>query len=333
MTLLQLHGREITTVFGLLGEKENDLTFALGWVLARSDRLAASMLNDFAAEIKLSDIGSLETVNLQEYLPDTGYTDVELRTNQMHVIIEAKRGLDLPDEAQIAKYAKHLRIDLAGAIVVISEAPPPFAARRLPASLKDSQGRKVPVLYRSWEQILKLAQQARQGSGLHERRLLDEFSDYLKGLIAMRDLRSNMVYVVSIGQGPVEWAPCTPLEIVRDLGLYFHPIGGKGRWPVEPPTFIGFRWNGVLQSIHFIESWSVIDSKPSEQIKGTEWKKYRWDEPHYLYTLGPAIHPDHEVRGGTITRGNRAWASLDLLLTCDTISDANHKTFERLGSE
>jgi hypothetical protein len=39
MPPLTLHGWTVATVFDLLGDKENDATYSLGWGLANSDRL------------------------------------------------------------------------------------------------------------------------------------------------------------------------------------------------------------------------------------------------------------------------------------------------------
>ena len=36
---LKLHGRPIGTVFDLLGKKENDITYSVGWALAQSPGL------------------------------------------------------------------------------------------------------------------------------------------------------------------------------------------------------------------------------------------------------------------------------------------------------
>ena len=35
MIPLQLHGKEVTTIFDLLGRTENDMTYSLGWCLAQ----------------------------------------------------------------------------------------------------------------------------------------------------------------------------------------------------------------------------------------------------------------------------------------------------------
>ena len=43
---LTLYGRSVGTVFDLLGDKENDITYSLGWALAESERLSSALLED-----------------------------------------------------------------------------------------------------------------------------------------------------------------------------------------------------------------------------------------------------------------------------------------------
>ena len=58
----------------------------------------------------------------------------------------------------------------------------------------------------------------------------------------------------------------TWIEIVEQKKKYFHPFGING-WPKEPPNYIAFRYNGKLQSIHHIESYTVTKSLHSAIIE------------------------------------------------------------------
>jgi hypothetical protein len=88
---------------------------------------------------------------------------------------------------------------------------------------------------------------------------------------------------------------------------------------------MAFRWAGRLQSIHHVDSYEII----------TSWRQHFPDtteaeiDPHFLYHLGPPIVPQHEVKTGNIYRSGRVWAAIDLLLTCETISEARRKSEER----
>lgn len=59
------------------------------------------------------------------------------------------------------------------------------------------------------------------------------------------------------------------------------------------------------------------------EIPDEEW------EPHYLYKLGPAIVPSHEVRNGGVYPSGHNWCMLDTLLTCKTISEARDLSEKR----
>lgn len=42
---LELHGREMESIFDLLGHDENGLTYALGWILSNSKQLLRTIVN------------------------------------------------------------------------------------------------------------------------------------------------------------------------------------------------------------------------------------------------------------------------------------------------
>src|SRR3954466_10548377 len=100
MTDLFLHGRDVRTVFDLLGDKENDITYSLGWALARSPRLLDALLSDVFEE----EPGEVIAVRLQEFLPGGGFTDIEVETERVHVIVEATRGWAMPRIEQLEMY-------------------------------------------------------------------------------------------------------------------------------------------------------------------------------------------------------------------------------------
>ena len=118
------------------------------------------------------------------------------------------------------------------------------------------------------------------------------------------------------------------VDIVAKRRIYFHPIAGT--WPKEPPTYIGFRYHGRLQSIHYITDYSVITDlhKADRGIPSR-----REPNPVFLYKLGPAIRPAGEVRTGSLYRNARVWCALDLLLTSETIAEARALTKHRFEPE
>ncbi|MCP9487565.1 MAG: hypothetical protein MSC30_17095 [Gaiellaceae bacterium MAG52_C11] len=314
---LTLFGRPVGTVFDLLGDKENDLTYALGWGLARNEPLARRLL---AEVFPNEEIGELRAVRLQEFEPGGGFTDIEVESEHVAMVLEAKRGWDLPTLTQLTKYTPRLDQAAIGRILVVSGASPEFAAPSVPAVVAG-----IPVVYRSWREIVILAESCASQGRHAERRLLKELIAYLRGLMTMQKQTPNMVYVVSLGAERTGWSgSLTPIEIVTTKDRYFHPIGDG--YPKEPPNYVGFRWAGKLQLIRHVDAYEVF-TNPHEhipEIPPQEWKR------HFVYTLGPSIVPAQEVRTGNLFRAARVEAALDLLLTCDTIAEARDRTRERL---
>lgn len=328
MAELLLHSKTVATVFDLLGDKEDDITYALGWALAQSPPLVDALLaraygND-------GETGELVALRLQETIPRAGRTDVEVETEHLHLILEAKRGWWLPDDEQLRRYAGRFEDERAPLLLVVAECSAEYARPRLPNSVEG-----VPVRYASWADVARLVDGVAAATrGFAEKRLLREFVRYLKGLMTMQNVTSNMAYVLSLGQRPLGQSGLTFKSIVVEHGLYFHPVGGgSGGWPKVPPNYIAFRFDGKLQQVRHVESYEVFD--PGEGCPGLPQLdgNLQWSPGlHYLYHLGPTIVPGREVKSGSIKRALRVWAALDLLLTCDTISEARDKTRERLAA-
>jgi hypothetical protein len=312
---LTLHSRPVRTVFDLLGGKEDDITYSVGWGLARSEAFARGMLREAFGN---AEQGEITVIRLQESERGTGRTDVEIETERLHLVVEAKRGWSLPSEFQLQRYAERLgqHDDRDGRIAVIAECAPYYPpVKNLVKTLAG-----IPVSYSSWRRVAELATSAAAASRNHaEKRLLAELTSYLKGLMTMQNVTSNLVYVVALGQDLLDWSSLTFKDTVVERGRYYHPVGGKrGGWPQTPPNYMGFRFDGCLQQIRHVDDYEVI-TRPhdyiSEIIPEADWS----DEPHFLYTLGPVIEPPRHVRTGTIYRNQRVWCALDLLLTCETI--------------
>lgn len=318
-TDLTLHGRPIGTVFDLLGKKENDITYSVGWAMAQCADLATALVEDVLSP---TEPISIDIVQLQEFIPDSGYTDIEIKANEgeFHLIVEAKRGYNLPGEEQLIKYAA--RTDpQPNALVVMAEASADFVAGKLPPTVEG-----VPVVYRSWRRLDELVNTVVGQSRNHaEKRLLRDLSRYLRGLMTMQNINSNLVYVVSLG-GEIEETGISFQEVVTKHDTYFCPAGGG--YPKEPPNYLGFRFGGRLQQIRHVDSYRVTDDNYAgfEPLKG----KVDWpDERHWVFQLGSAIVPPTPVKTGGLYGSHRGWIAIDLLLTCDTVAEALEQTNAR----
>jgi len=327
MAFLRLYGRQVTNFFQLMGNSENDITISLAWVLSNCPVFLKSVIRSIC-RVKKVDFKNVEIV-CQEYESNKGITDIEIRDDTtFHIIIEAKCGWNLPSKAQITKYAKRrsfYRSKIENKVIVtLSECTEIFASQRNP----DYVGNDIPVVHRSYREILHMAMEAYLKSNNAEKRMLSQFCQYMRGWMSMQTIESNMVYVVSLSKDYADGCDLTYIDIVEKKHKYFHPFDYRG-WPKEPPNYIAFRYGGKLQSIHHIEKY-VVTSNLHDEIK--EMPDIESDD-YFVYRLGPAIRPQKEVRTGNIYRNGKVWAMLDTLLTCDTISEARDLTKRRKQQE
>lgn len=326
MSELFIYNQKVESIFQLLGEKENNISYSVGYALANC-RVFLEKFLQRAGVLEIRDKNKIQIL-LQSFEREGGFTDFEIKLeNEFHIIIEAKRGWVFPDNEQLEKYALRSSFYKSRAkikrIIVLNESIPSFTKARFPYT----EIKEVPVEVISWKEIMDIIAISRSTGLDSENRFLKELHTYLSEIITMQKKDTNWVYVVSLGAGTPDGWSISWQDIVNSSNKYFHPIGGTvGGWPPEPPNYIAFRYNGKLQSIHHIDKYEVFND-PSvhfSSIPSDEWAD------HYLYHLGRPMKPHHEVKAGKkIVRSMRVWAMLDLLLTCDTIEEARDLSHAR----
>jgi len=327
MNDLFIHNRQIDNVFQLLGDHENDISYSVAWALAKCPCFLDAFLK---SEIKYRPKAGEVLIRLQHSenkkgdRRKEGVTDIEIESpGNFYIIIEAKKGWNLPGRKQLEKYGNRpsFRDNQATEklILVLSECRREYAN----ANLEIDNVLGIPVKPVSWQRVAELARLARAESSHAEKRVIDELLAYLEGSISMQNVYSNMVFIVALGNKKPEKWEISWIDIVEKRKRYFHPVGK--RWPKDPPNYIGFRYFGKLQSIHHIEDDYEIFTNPNEKFPEIPAKKW---QPHFLYKLGPAIIPPREVKSENI-RNRHDWCMLDTLLVADTISKAKSITDKR----
>jgi hypothetical protein len=328
MTELYIFNDKIESVFQLIGKKENDISYSVGYAFAN----CRQFLQNFLQHIKVTTPFQPDKIKiiLQKSEKDKGFTDFEIiHENEFHFIVEAKRGWHFPTSGQLDKYASRPSFINSQAkdkrIFVFNESIPAYTT----AHFGITKVKNYPVQVISWQDIERLTTSSKHIGRDSENRLLKELNIYLNQISTMQKKDSNWVYVVSLSTGNLDNSTISTRDIVNKHNKYFHPVGGgKGGWPAEPPNYIAFRYDGKLQSIHHIDKYEVF-TDPSIHFK--EIPKGVW-QPHYLYQLGPAIRPSKEIKAGVNinkARSLRVWAMLDLLLTSKTIQEARDKSDKR----
>jgi hypothetical protein len=319
------YGRRVATIFQALptlGTFEDDMSRGIGSVLSRCPQL----LKSFVTKVVGGDFDpEVATVKFQVIDRKTGRTDLEIESREStHLVVEAKRGSELPTKAQLTQYATRLSSSQAAkkAIVVLTDCSPAYAKAHICAT--SIMGTNIIPM--SWGQFMQLAADNGKRSTVQQRYLITELLAYLKRMVTMQQIDSNWVYVLALAEGtPPGWG-ISWIDFVTEKRRYFHPVGTNG-WPADPPNYIAFRYAGELQSIHHIEGHQVIadlnDVFP-------EIPKGALTETHYLYKLGKPFRPEHRVpTGKNINRGARRWCMLDTLFTSESISEAESISKQR----
>ena len=327
MSELVAYGTEVSSVFQLIGNLENDITKSIAWALARCPEFLKAVINEvMSLEINTQNV----RIKYQEFEKNKGITDLEITDDSLfYIIIEAKRGWILPGEEQLTLYSQRRNIAESlvpnKAIVSMSECSEDYAKTYLPFKAVND----IPVVHLSWSKLYELANSAKAISRISQKELLKELMKYLGGIMTMQAKESNWVYVVSLSTSKPENCDLTWIEIVEQKKKYFHPFGING-WPKEPPNYIAFRYNGKLQSIHHIESYTVTKSFQSAIIEMPDVEKV---DEYFVYNLGEPIIPLKTVKTGNIYASGRKWAMLDTLLTADTIYEACEISRQRMNEE
>ena len=84
MAILESHGREIHSIFQLLGDKENDITLSMSWVLAKCPEFLKTIVQHIWQQTP--NPNTVVIMN-QKYDSDTGITDIEITDQKnFHII-------------------------------------------------------------------------------------------------------------------------------------------------------------------------------------------------------------------------------------------------------
>jgi hypothetical protein len=194
MASVSRYGRDITTVFDLLGTHEPALTAALGWTMARSSQLMAALLT------KLGLDGPTHSHDVAVHLESAdalGRTDIEIFTPAAHVILEAKQGWIVPGEMQLVAYVPRFGTAAAGGLekrlITLSDSTPDWAREVLPPEVEG-----VPVIHWSWDDIRDLIHEARRRVRGIERLWLDQMEEYMGAATSKRPVTDSLAYCVVI---------------------------------------------------------------------------------------------------------------------------------------
>jgi uncharacterized protein (UPF0248 family) len=307
---LFIHDEEIKSIFQLLGEKENALSYSLGYALSKSPRFLKAFIDHvWRKKFKIKEV----VIKLQES-GEKGYTDFEIViNNEYKLIIEAKKGWVIPDKKQIKKYLNRFKnFDKKKRLfVVLSDCKESYFRKFINDTIHN-----VPIRPMTWQNALDLIDNIVSRIPNKEKVILKELRTYFEEVINMETKDSNRVYVVSLSQGTRSWSKISWIDVIEKKHHYFYP--NEKNWPHIPPNYMAFRYNGILQSINHVEKYEVVEDMHDyiPEIKKGKMKN------HFLLWLGPKFEPRKVIPNGKIWPNGRCWCQIDTLFTSKTIKEA-----------
>lgn len=313
--MLRKYGSEAASVFELLGRNEVDLTAALGWVLAQSPLMLASLLHHLGLHVTVDDVAVALEVTDRE-----GRTDIELTATTTKVVIEAKQGWLVPGEEQLTKYRGRFDGFENGLLVSMSDSSERWARDQLPVDVGG-----IPVCHVSWDTVRATVRSSRPETRGRERLWLDELEEYMGRATSTVPYDDQWVYCVVVADtllGEISFR-----DYVLNERVYFHPFGGNNTWPKVAPNFLCFRWGGQVRQVNRVARSEVI---PELSHRWPAAAGQASDGPHLVYNLGSDIPIPTISTKGTYANG-RVWCLLDQLLVQPTLADAARASIELRG--
>ncbi len=172
----------VRSVFRLVGNDEDALTFALGYLLAQDSVFCDRLMRHFRiASPEVLSAGY--AVHLQEVTaPGYGRRDIVIETDEMRVVFEAKIGGSEPTADQLLKYADELKLwelHTERALVVLTQVK---LSERIERDIRARLSRQRIKFHRiQWHELVDLALRYRPSaeSTINDF-LFDEFIRYAR---------------------------------------------------------------------------------------------------------------------------------------------------------
>lgn len=244
------YGRPITSPYGLLGDDENALTFALGYTLHECPQLLRWFLRTVGvSNVRQRALHSVQ-IELQRREPksdDAGVTDIEIRLpGRFHVIVEAKVGLSLPTDDQCQRYLDRLgdQGEPIQRLVPLIQAPGVNLAERY-FPTRPANHLRVRTLH--WSALLSACVQLLESARRRPvagRDTLQWFYTFLDREYPMKAFTTE-VWILPAATKPLWRGGPSYLEIHQKHRIYF-----DNRTHGVRPLYIGFRALGKLDALH-----------------------------------------------------------------------------------
>jgi hypothetical protein len=252
---------------------------------------------------------------------DGAYSDIEISLpGRFRIIIEAKINLAVPTQRQLETLRSRLIrcAEPYKKLIVLLQ----WQGQR--TKQDSTTAAHLDEEWWNWADVRELVEQAAKKDG--STFALQEFLSFLQKEYDMPLQFEAEVWVVPLGRQPVaRGSSVTLADVPAKFGKYIFPT----RFNPRRTLYIGFRYDGKLQSIHRIlervdgvQNYSEIIPQLDAPI----------GEPCTAFDLGdPLPLKDHPPSGPL--RNTHVYCDLDLLLTSRNVQDAARRTRERRDTE
>lgn len=329
MPELIAYGRTVSTPFGLVGNDENALSFALGYTFQACPLLLQRFLSDIGIPgIRLSALTSAR-IEMQRHGADSGckgITDIEIRLpGRLHVIVEAKVGMDVPLIEQCLQYTPRFAEfnEPVQRLVALVESPDVSFDGRYTKAAPSLKGILTTF---NWSQFLLSSVDLLKKCLPYDQegRAIRWFYKFLDEEYRMKAFTTE-VWIVPTSSEPLWPGGWSFLDTHLNYRIYY-----DHRYQSVRPLYIGYQAGGKLDAIHRVlrieHEVEPIKYAPKLSSVAKEWPK----SPHTIWHLdGPVALPSPIRSGGSNVHRRRVSCDMDVLLTAESVLDIENRMRER----
>lgn len=325
---LKAYGRIVETPFGLLGTDENALTFALGYTMQQCPRLLQMFIRDIGLRgFQLNSLLKAE-IRLQKHRKE-GITDIEVRfPSRVHLIIEAKVGLNIPTLGKCKEYIEALKSskERERKLVILLEAD---TIPTLDLYRRQDKDCKEFLLAYQWVKLLDMRNSLTYEfpENRNEGKWIRAFFDFLEKEFEMKSYTTE-VWIVPANTQHL-WEGGWSFYDTHIKGKVYYRTR-KDRYTNHKPLYIALRAAGKVKTIQRVlrieHEVPPIDRLPQLNNIKESWPR----EPHTIWHLSEPTHlPQPVPTGDPLMRARHVFCDMDILLSSSSVKEVEQRMKQR----
>ncbi len=312
--------RLITSPFGLIGNDENALTYALAYTFQQCPQL----LQWFLKQLDIPGVHRSQLrnarIDLQRHSsqgPQAGITDIEIHLpGHFHVIVEAKIGLSVPSVQQCTKYLPRLRKtnETQQRIVALVQSPDEHFVS---AYAQEKPALRGLLRCFNWSRLIPLCIRMMLSQKLDDtaKSWVRVFYRFLDEEYTMKAFTTE-VWILAINTEPL-WKGG---KSHWDIHKHYH-VWWDYKEPSVRPLYLEFRFDGKLKHVARVirieHNRPITDVAPELRLTKNPVHK----TPATIWHFDEPIKLSNPLSTGAGMYNHRTRCDFDLLLTCSTVKE------------